>query len=71
MTYAAKASNHAQQIKLIKFLVKHPNDWHSFHDNKETVALVCATANLGILETNEHGQMHLLSVNRAKQFLPC
>jgi len=48
--------------------MKYPG-WHSFADDRETVAVVCATHNLGIIKVNEHSQFRLKSEFWANQFL--
>ena len=58
-----------KQRKLIHFLLKYPNEWHSYSTDKETVNLVCATSNLGILEVNEFHQMKLKSEEKALRFI--
>ena len=57
------------QQALIRFLMKYPDTWHSYADDRETVNLVCATSNLGILKVNDYGQMKLKSRDKAHQFL--
>jgi hypothetical protein len=57
------------QIKLVKFLVKYSNKWHSFASDYNTVSLVCACSNLGILKTNNFGQMKLVSLEKADRWL--
>jgi len=58
-----------KQTKLIKFLVKYPNEWHTYAKDKETVGVICACYNLGVLKLNQYGQMRLKSLIRARQFL--
>ena len=58
-----------KQFKLIKFLLQYPNEWHGYAADKETVSLVCATKNLGILEINEFNQMKLKSEEKALRFI--
>ena len=58
------------QIKLVKFLVTFPKEWHSFAQDKETVGVVCACHNLGILEiSHKTNQMRLKSEEKALKFL--
>ena len=58
-----------KQIILIKFLKKYPNKWHSYATDRDTIECICATANIGILKLNEHGQMRLKSIVKANDFL--
>ncbi len=67
MTYAAPTRT-GRQKHLIRFALRHPA-WNSFADDWETVSLVCATHNLGIIETNEYSQFRLKSEFWANQFL--
>jgi len=57
------------QYKLVRFLLKYPDEWHSFASDKETAGIVCATSNLGILEVNEFNQMKLKSEEKALTFI--
>ena len=57
------------QSKLIRFLLRYPNEWHSYNTDKQTVGVVCATSNLGILEVNEFDQMKLKSEEKALIFI--
>ena len=57
------------QQALIRFLMKHPDTWHTYADDYKTVSIVCATSNLGILKVNDTGQMKLKSREAAHQFL--
>ncbi len=57
------------QRKLVEFAIKHPGKWHSYYDNRETVEIVCATHNLGIIKVNEFGQFRLKSEEAARRFL--
>ena len=56
------------QQALIRFLMKYPDTWHSYADDRDTVETVCATSNLGIL-TIKGDQMILKSRDAAHQFL--
>ena len=58
-----------KQKHLVNFLIKYSNNWNSYSQDHETVSLVCACYNLGILKLNEFGQMKLKSIDRANQFL--
>jgi len=59
-----------KQAKLIKFLLNCPvNTWHTFAKDYQTVSLVCATSNLGILKVNQHGQMAVKCKTAANRFL--
>ena len=58
-----------KQVKLIKFLVRYPDKWHTFASDKQTVSIVCASVNLGIVEINEYRQMRLKSKIKAGDFL--
>ena len=57
------------QQALVRFLMKYPDTWHSYANDKKTVSLVCATSNLGILKVNNNYQMKLKSRDAAHQFL--
>ena len=57
------------QQKLIKFALKYADKWHTFADDRETVGIVCSTANLGIIKINDYGQFKLKSEAAANQFL--
>jgi len=57
------------QKRLIEFVVKYPDKWHSYAPNKPTVEVVCATSNLGIIRVNECEQFQLKSLDAARRFL--
>ena len=57
------------QKRLIMFAVKYPDTWQSYATDKQTVSVVCATANLGIIRLNEFGQFMLKSRSHAAQWL--
>ena len=57
-----------RQKTLVKFLRQYPGKWHSFSGDRQTVEIVCATANLGILEV-KGDQMILKSAEKADMFL--
>lgn len=57
------------QIKLIKFALKYAGKWHSYATDRETVGVICATVNLGIIKLNQFEQFTLKSEFHATQFL--
>lgn len=61
-------NNGQGQIDLIKFAVKYPG-WHTFATDSDTVGVVCATQNLGIISVNDYCQFSLRSYEKAKNFL--
>ncbi len=61
-------NNRQGQIDLIKFAVKYPG-WHTLATDSDTVEVVCATQNLGIISVNDYCQFSLRSPEKARQFL--
>jgi hypothetical protein len=57
------------QIKMVKFLLKYPDSWHTHAGDYDTVSTACACSNLGILVLNTHRQMKLASKENAERFL--
>ena len=58
-----------RQLHLISFALKHKGEWHTFSDDKQTVELICATHNLGIIKVNEFQQFTLKSEFNANLFI--
>lgn len=57
-----------RQKTLIEFACKYPT-WHTYSTDLKTMELICATANLGIIKINGHGQFILKSHEKAERFL--
>ena len=57
-----------KQETLVRFAWKYRDKWHTYATDYETVSLMCATANLGIIEL-KGGMFTLKSVDKARQFL--
>jgi len=56
-------------LNLVKFAVKYTG-WQSYAKDSETVQLVCAAANLGILELSDISrQFRLKSPTKANDFI--
>jgi hypothetical protein len=56
------------QLKtLVRFVWKNQG-WHHYATDRDTVELICAAANLGIIEI-KGGQYALKSVEHARQYL--
>ena len=58
-----------KQRDLIEFALRYECNWNGFATDRETVELVSATANLGIIKVNEFGQFKLKSREAAERFL--
>ena len=51
------------------FALKHPDSWHSFASDRETVESVCAANNLGIVEVSTiSNQFRLKSAENARRY---
>lgn len=57
------------QKNAVNFLLKYPDEWHTYNDDKLTVEVVCALVNLGIAEINQYQQFKLKSAIKANQLL--
>ena len=57
-----------KQQKLVKFALKYADKWHHFAKDYETVSLICATSNLGIIKVDDD-MFVLKSANAARMFL--
>ena len=58
-----KAQKKTTTKDLVRFALKHPNAWHTFYNDKETVTLVCAAVNLRCVILNEFGQFKAIEEN--------
>ena len=57
-----------RQIDIVKFLRRYPDTYFPYSNNRETVEILCATHNLGIL-TLAGDQMILRSIEKADRFI--
>ena len=57
-----------RQRFLVEFSLKYPAQWFNFATDRESVELMCATANLGIIELRG-GMFALKSAGKARRFL--
>jgi hypothetical protein len=57
-----------RQRFLIKFALKYPDTWFNHAHDYESVSLMCATANLGIIEL-KGGMWILKSRDKANQWI--
>lgn len=55
--------------KATKFLLRHPDKWHSFARDYDTVDVICACVNLGIAKLNDCGQFKLKSKEAAERYV--
>ena len=63
-----KAQKKTTTKDLVRFALKRPDSWHTFYNNKETVALVCAAYNLRCIALNDFGQFKAIEEN-AKRYV--
>jgi len=47
------------QRKLMNFAAKYPDKWHAFAHDHETVDIVCACANCGLIVLNDFNQFKI------------
>jgi hypothetical protein len=47
------------QRKLIHFAAKYPDKWHAFAQDYQTVDIVCACANCGLIVLNDFNQFKI------------
>jgi hypothetical protein len=47
------------QRKLIHFAVKYPDKWHAFAHDYQTVGIVCACVNCGLIVLNDFNQFKI------------
>ena len=57
-----------RQIFLVKFAWKYDGQWFNYPTDLDSVELMCATSNLGIIEL-KGGMFTLKSREKARQFL--
>jgi hypothetical protein len=58
------------QKGLVQFLLDHPTGWHTYLPTKGVVELLCATANLGIVEiSGTHRVFRLKCREKAERFI--
>ena len=57
-----------RQLFLVKFARKYPDQWFNHASDYDSVSIMCATANLGII-TLKGGQFCLQSKEKADQFI--
>jgi hypothetical protein len=68
--YAERCLGVIKDQKLaVKFLIKHPEKWHTYATDSQTVEVVCSLSNLGIAKINSTGQWKLKSAEHAERFL--
>ena len=58
----------SEQKTMVKFLRRYPGEWHTFHNDRDTIELVCALHNLGIATVK--GDMFILrSAEKADRWM--
>lgn len=64
------AHNNEHTLKgLISFALRNKSKWHKFNNDRETVSLICAGHNLGIIQITKNNSFKLANEEKAKRYL--